>query len=159
MSQSTLYRWLKGIILLVGACGLAAYCWLLPQIARWILADAPEFQYCFIPWMVFMGLSALPCFAVLILSWRIARNIGEDRSFSMQNARLLQGISILAAADAGLFFCGNILFLLLNMNHPGIVLAALGVVFFGIAVSVCTAGLSHLVQKAAVLQEQSDLTV
>lgn len=33
------------------------------------------------------------------------------------------------------------------------------VVFAGVAVGVTSAALSHLVQKAAVLQEQSDLTI
>ena len=47
----------------------------------------------------------------------------------------------------------------LEMNHPGIVLISLIVVFFGSAVAVAAAVLSHLVLKAALLQEQSDLTI
>ena len=45
------------------------------------------------------------------------------------------------------------------MNHPGVVLASFGVVFVGIALSVAFAALSHLVKKAAALQEQSDWTI
>ena len=86
-------------------------------------------------------------------------NIGKDRSFSMDNARLLQRISRLAAGDAVFFFLGNVLLLLLNMSHPGVVLAALVIVFVGVAVAVAAAVLSYLVQKAAALQEQSDLTI
>ena len=47
----------------------------------------------------------------------------------------------------------------MNMNHPGIVLLAMVVVFAGIAVTVAAASLSHLVSRAADLQEQSDLTI
>ena len=64
-----------------------------------------------------------------------------------------------AGADAGILFIGNVLFLLLGMNHPGILLGALLVVFIGVGISVAAAVLSLLVRKAAVLQEQSDLTI
>lgn len=45
------------------------------------------------------------------------------------------------------------------MNHPSIVLLSFFIEFFGVAVSVSAAALSHLVMKAAVLQEESDLTI
>ena len=64
-----------------------------------------------------------------------------------------------SAADAAFFFVGNVLLFLLNMSHPSVALLSLGVVFVGIAVAVVAAVLSHLVQKAAVLQEQSDWTI
>ena len=77
----------------------------------------------------------------------------------MDNARLLKWISWLAAGDSVYFFVGNFVLLLLNMSHPGIVLYSLPVVFVGIAVTVTTAALSHLVRRAAELQKQSDLTI
>jgi len=61
--------------------------------------------------------------------------------------------------DAGFFFVGNIILFLLSMSHPGVVIASLVIVFVGIAVAVAAAALSHLVKKAAVLQEQSDWTI
>ena len=66
---------------------------------------------------------------------------------------------MLAAADAAFFFAGNLLLLLLDMSHPAVLLASLAVVFVGVAVAVGAAVLSHLAQKAAALQEQSDLTI
>ena len=81
------------------------------------------------------------------------------RSFSETNAKLLQWISYLAAADAGFFFVGNIVMLFLSMSHPGITLLSLLVVFAGAAVAAAAAALSHLVKKAAALQEQSDWTI
>ena len=86
-------------------------------------------------------------------------NIGKDRSFCVENARLLKWISALAAADAAFFFLGNILYLLLGWSHPGVTLLCLLVVFVGVAISVAAAALSHLVMKAAALQEQSELTI
>ena len=45
------------------------------------------------------------------------------------------------------------------MNHPGILLVSLLICVIGIAISIAAACLSHLVRKAADLQEQSDFTV
>ena len=53
----------------------------------------------------------------------------------------------------------GIVFLVLNMNHPAIVLISLIVLVIGIAISAVSATLSHLVKKASDLQEQSDLTI
>ena len=77
----------------------------------------------------------------------------------MENARALRAIAFLAAGDAAFFFLGNVVFLFLNMSHPGVVLASLLGVFAGVAVAIAAAALSHLVRKAAELQEQSDFTI
>ena len=45
------------------------------------------------------------------------------------------------------------------MSHPGVALASLLGVFAGVAVAIAAAALSHLVRKAAELQEQSDYTI
>lgn len=45
------------------------------------------------------------------------------------------------------------------VNHPGVILALVLIVFACVVASVVAAVLSHLVVKAADLQEQSDLTI
>ena len=119
----------------------------------------PEFANRFWPWVIFIWVSGIPCFTVLIYAWKIATNIGNDQSFTDQNAVLLKNISILSALDAAFFFVGNVVLLFLSMSHPGVVIASLVIVFVGVAVAVASAALSHLVKKAAVLQEQSDWTI
>ena len=159
MGQKTLSMWLKGIIVGVGLCGLAVYVTVVPAFAAYVREGYPEFAFAILPWNFFVWCSAVPCYAVLVFAWGIASNIGMDRSFSEDNAKKLRWISVLAAGDALFFFLGNILYLFLGMNHPGIVLVSLVVVFIGVAVAVASAALSHLVKKAAALQEQSDLTI
>ena len=159
MEQKTLSKWLKGIIIGIGLCGLVVYTVVFPALGDALQTEYPEFAGCFWPWIIFIWCSGIPCFAVLFLAWKIAASIGLDRSFSEENATLFRWISVLAAGDAAFFFAGNILLLFLNMNHPGIVLASFVVEFVGVAVAVAAAGLSHLVKKAAALQEQSDWTI
>ena len=159
MNQKNLARWLKCIFAIVGVGGLLVYTVVIPLYGVQLRAAYPEFSHRFLPWLLFLWISGVPCFVVLGFAWKMATNIGQDQSFSLQNVRLLKWTSVLAAADAGFFFVGNVLLFLLNMSHPSVALLSLGVLFVGIAVPVVAAVLSHLVQKGAVLQEQSDWTI
>jgi len=160
MKQTTLSKWLKTIIIGVGICGLIVYGMVIPMLGE-SLANylQGEFDYCYLPWLIFIRLTAIPCYLALFFAWKIASNIGKDQSFTVANAKYLKWISILAMTDAAFFFVGNIVYLFLGLNHPGIVVWSLLVVFAGVAVAVASASLSHLVLKAEVLQEQSDLTI
>ncbi len=159
MEQKTLSKWLKCILIGVGICGLIVYAVVIPMYGLHLKTLYPEFSNRFWPWQIFLWVSGIPCFAALVFVWKITTNIGRDQSFSKQNAQLLKWISNLSAADAGFFFAGNILLLLLNMSHPSVVIASFMIVFAGVTIAVVSAILSHLVKKAAVLQEQSDWTI
>lgn len=159
MSQKSLSKWLKGIITGMGICGAIIYLYLIPVWGRDIAEANPEFLYCYIPWIVVILVTAIPCYWGLYFGWRISSEIGKDNSFSMENARYLRNISMLAALDSVYFFLANLVLMILNMNHPGIFLLSLFVVFAGIAVTVATAGLSHLVRKAADLKAENELTI
>ena len=159
MNQKKLSAWLKGIVIGIGICGLIVYFIILPTIGDSLRQSYPEFAAWHWPWMIFLWVTAVPCYAALLMGWKIAANIGLDRSFSQENARLLQIIAGLAAGDTAYFFAGNIVMFFMNMNHPGIFLLSLLICFAGISVTVAAVCLSHLVYKAADLQEQSDLTI
>ncbi|MBR1391073.1 MAG: DUF2975 domain-containing protein [Lachnospiraceae bacterium] len=159
MEQKALTKWLKIILIGVGICGLIVYIVIFPSYGQSLVYEYPEFSNRYWPWLIFLWVSGIPCYTVLVFGWKIASNIGKDRSFSNENAGYLKWISWLAAADGIFFFVGNIVLLFTNMSHPGIALFSLLVVFAGVAVAVASAALSHLVQKAAVLQQQSDLTI
>lgn len=159
MKQKNLANWLKLIIVGIAVCGLIVYAGIFPMYGRTLADTYKDYSHAYVPWLVFIYITAIPCYTVLVFCWQIASNIGADRSFSQANAKLLKRISFLAAADSLIFFAGNIIYLLLDMNHPSIVLLSLIIVFVGIAISVAAAALSHLVNKAAELQEQSDLTI
>ena len=159
MNQHKLSAWLKATLIGVGLCGLVVYFAVLPIVADSTRESFPEFAGWHWPWMIFLWATAIPCFAALVMGWKIAVNIGKDRSFTLENARLLQVVSWLAAGDAAFFFLGNVVLFFLSMNHPGVLLISLLICFAGVAVAVAAACLSHLVRKAADLQEQSDLTI
>ena len=113
----------------------------------------------YIPWLVMFIISAIPCYVILYLGWRVAGNIGKDRSFSLENARHIKLASKIILFDALYFFVVNVCMWRIYVNHPGVILVLVFIVFACVVASVVAAVLSHLVVKAADLQEQSDLTI
>ena len=159
MEQKTLSLVLKLVLAGFAVAGAIVYFWVLPVLGAEFAAAYPEFARCYWPWLIFLWLTAVPCYITLFFGWSIAAEIGRDNSFSIKNAVSLRNIALLAAFDAAFFFIGNILFLFLDMNHPAVVLASCFVTFLGVAVAVAAACLSHLVYKAAKLREENDLTI
>lgn len=159
MTQKSLSRWLKGIIVGIAICGLVIYGGLIPMFGKELVDAYPEFSYCYYPWLTILWVSAIPCYLVLFNGWKIMVEIARDNSFSMENARYLKRICILALVDSAYFFVANLVLFFLNMNHPGILMASLFVDFAGVAVAVTAASLSHLVLKAAEIQQENNLTI
>lgn len=159
MNQVLLSKWLKAVIIGTGVCDTVVYFLVFPFWGRDIIYAYPEFSSWYWPWLTFLWLTAIPCYIALVSGWKIVTEIGRDQSFCIENAKRLRLISILAAIDSAFVFVGNIVFLLLNMTHPGVFLIALFVVFGGIALTAVFAALSHMVLKAAKLREENDLTI
>ena len=99
MEQKGLARWLKGIIIGVGLCGLYGYLNVVPGYGQSLVRRFPEFSYCYMPWLVVILLTAIPIYIALFFAWKIADNIGKDRSFSRENAVALKWIARLAVID------------------------------------------------------------
>ena len=159
MKQDSLAKWLKGIIIGIGICGFLICLVILPMLAKDILYEGPGMEHYYRPWMIFIWISAIPCYVVLFYGWKVASNIGRDNSFCEDNAVYLKRISYMAVIDSIYFFVGNIVLTFMTISHPSVFIGSLFVIFAGISVAVAAAALSHLVMKAAALQEQSDLTI
>lgn len=159
MSQKGLANSLKAVIIGIGACGLAIYFYFLPVWGKVIVNSAEGYEDCYLPWMFFLWITAIPCYLVLFCGWKIASEIGRDNSFSDINAKLLKYIAGLTAFDSVFLFVGSIVLYILNLSHVTVVLLSMVIVFAGITVTVAAAALSHLVYKAAVLKKESELTI
>ena len=162
MSQKSLARWIKGILLGFAAFGLifclcVIYFGVIPLFGRDIFFE--DKGYMFTPWMIFLLITATPCYIFLVMGWKIAVNIENDRSFSVENATYLKKMAYLALGDTIFFAVGNIVFLFLNLSHPAMLLGSLVIDFLGVSVSVGCAALSHLVQKATEIQTENELTI
>ena len=159
MQQKSLSNWLKVAIICLAVFGLLVYGMVIPNYGRNLAVQNTDYAHCFWPWMTLLILTAIPCYTALVFGWRIATDIGRDRSFSEANAKRMKWISNLAFGDVILFFFGNTMLLFLGMSHPGVFLLSLLPDMLGVAIAVCAAALSHLIYKSAQLQQDADLTV
>lgn len=150
---------LKLIIVGVAICGIVLCAFVIPSIGKHIVLYYKELSHWYLPWLIFVTLTSLPCFTALVPLWQIATRIGADNSFCVENAKALKLFSTLAYADSAFFFLGNIVLLFAGFNHPTIVMLSLLAVFAGIAIAIISSCLSHLVLKAASIKDENDLTI
>lgn len=159
MKHDLFAKWLKIVIAGTTLIGLTCCGYVIPYMGKIMGQQYPEFQSWILPWQIVIYICAIPCFIAMVISWKIASNIEKDNSFCMANARLFKNFSILALSDSVFFLLASIVFLIVGMNHPGLLLIDFLIVFFGMAVFVCTSALSYLVAKAASIQDENDLTI
>ncbi len=159
MSSKALSKMIRAADIAIALCGLVVCIYILPIIGADVVKEYPEFSHWYLPWFTFLMLTAAPCFAVLVVVWKLAAAIRQERVFTIQTAHLVKYGSLIILCDVGFFFIGNIVFLLLNMNHPGVILLSLFVDIFGITLAVSAATLSRYITRASALQEEVDGTI
>ena len=140
-------------------CGIIIYLFAFPTIGKSLVAMAPEFEGCFWPWLIFLWITGIPCVLVLIQIWKVTETIRNDRIFVQDNVRRISMISKLALSDSVFFLLGNIILLLLNMNHPSILILSLGVSFVGCSIAIVSSAFAGFVNQGVALQEENDLTI
>jgi hypothetical protein len=150
---------LRAAVIAVAVCGLFACAYILPAEGADLAVYFPELAGWYLPWLLFLLAASLPCFAILALIWIISSAVRDDRVFSIKAARIVRLGSLLMFGDVGFFFLGNVVFLMLNISHPGIFFMSLFVDVFGSALAVAAAVLSRYLTKAAALQEEADATI
>ena len=159
MPSKTLCRLVRVAVIGVALCGIAACFYFLPSFGANIVNNYPDYSHYYLPWLIFLWLSATPCFVFLVLIWKISTAIKSETVFTLQTARLIKTCAVILFCDVGFFFLGNIIFMLLGLNHSGVLLLSAIVNVFGVTVAVLVAVLSRYITKAAALQEEADGTI
>lgn len=159
ISKSFLIKCLKAILLCMGIGGACIYFGLFPYVGLELRSQYPEFKNAFYPWLLFLWCSGVPCYAVLVLLWQFVKSVEKRKPFTLENAERFRKIGVCALFDSIFFLAGNLLLLVLNWNHPSILLVSLLICLGGAAVWVVATLLSLLCKKAAVLQADNDLTI
>lgn len=159
MTQKALSKWMKIIIIMFALFGAVIFGCVVPLVCADASGRYSEYSACFLPWLLFSLSTAIPCYAVLIIGWQIAKSISDDKAFGAGNSAKLKTVAIISLATSVYLFAGSTIFLALNMLHFTVYACALLITFVGVAISVASAVLSYLVQRAEKLQEDSDLTI
>lgn len=159
MEIRKLSKFLKFILTGLFVLGLIFYIFILPLIGKTIVEVNPELSNWYLPWLIFLSLTSIPILLGLFYSAKISKNISYDLAFTEENSKYLKYISRLALIDSVFFFLGNIVMLLLNMNHSSVLILSILISFFGLSLYVIFSILSCFVSKSADLQSENDLTI
>ncbi len=152
MKQQEMANWLKGITIFTAVVALSILLGLMPRVVSEFITLNENFVQ---PLTIFIWATALPAYICLYKVWQICVNIGENKSFCHQNAKLLKHISALSILDTLLYLLSLIFF----TDNIIYILFVICVVAVGIFMAVLTVALAHLTTKAAILKQENDLTI
>jgi hypothetical protein len=159
MLQKNVSCWLRGLIIVALVVGLAVFFVIVPLVGTELRRTYPEFQARLWPWLIFLWCFSVPCFWSLVPGWQLFGRVGGNSAFCRENALCLKTISQLLLADGAFFFAGNVAYWLLNLSHPSVLIASLFVSLALLAIGIAAAVLEGLVERAAALREDSELTI
>ncbi|MBP3940997.1 MAG: DUF2975 domain-containing protein [Christensenellaceae bacterium] len=95
----------------------------------------------------------------IFFAWAIFADIGRDRSFTMKNAVRLKMIAWLFLSDSLVFLAALAVVFILKIGSAGLPFVMLLIIFIGISLTVICACLSHLIAKAAAIEQENELTI
>lgn len=130
-----------------------------PVLAHSCAQMYPELSHLKWPGLAIFWLVGLMCALGLWEFARVARRIARDQSFCVENAVSFRRIRLLAWAALGLLISGTVGLCCMAHVHPGILLGLLLTGLPAAVVAILSGTLSHLVDGAARLQQDSDLTI
>ena len=155
MKHSTMANLLRGVIILLVLCGVFVHLYLLPNmfvggIYRELVTG---------PWLILAAIALIPCYAVTVIAWQIAGSIEKEREFCHRNATRFRWIFGLALSDSAVFLVGSVILFLIGRAYAWCVLGAVVLAALGVCVAIAAAVMSHLIDRAAVMQDDADLTI
>lgn len=65
MKRDTISKLLKIMILGMGIGGFAIFLLVFPTVSKELVSSYPEFSNYYLPWLIFIWLTAIPCYIVL----------------------------------------------------------------------------------------------
>jgi len=152
MSHKTMARLLRVVMIILALCGIFMHLWWIPfapksffPISRW--------------WAILANIALIPCWAVLVIGWKIAASIADEKEFCYRNAKRFRVIFYLSLIDSIFFALGSIVAFIIDPWSFLCIVLVVPLMIFGICISICAAVMARLIEGAAKLQEESDLTI
>ncbi len=161
MNKQVISSLLKLVALFIGSVFLFAGLYIVPAHFRFLQRFAPEIGPLFLPILAYINLSFVPVYLCLGLAWQVFSTIAQDNSFCEKNAKRLQLACRLALVDVAML-AAFFLFVLLRLPFLAdmvFFISSLCIAFVGLSASIVCFALSKLIEQAAELKQEVDLTV
>src|SRR5699024_10185242 len=130
---------------MAGLISLVLVAVLAPILGKELIFAHPELKYLFWPSLIFIWLTAIPVFISFYL---FSHEIIKDNPFYIKNVSRLTIVSRLALLEAAFYLFALIMLIILSVFQVSLLLIIIIVMFIALAMSVITAILAHLIDKA-----------
>lgn len=159
MKQSEIAKWLKAISIAIAIMGIFFFFLVVPILAGQMKTEYPEVAFLYWPGLCYGWLIAAGCYYILYQFWKVAKEIGNDNSFSLENCSSFVKMSRMALIMALIWFIGLLILSICKWMNPGILILMLLAIFISLVISILTAALSHLIRKAYEMKQENELTI
>lgn len=159
MRQTNVAKWIKGITIAIGVMGIVFFAFVMPYIGKLFFMRNTQIAFLYLPTMIFGGVTAVFCYAVLFQFWKVCLQIEKDNSFSVANVRSFSIMSKLLMVLAGLWTIYLIVHLVCGWATFEMVWRMVLFIFVWSIIAGLCAALSVLIEKAMKIQEENDLTI
>ncbi|MEK5530217.1 MULTISPECIES: DUF2975 domain-containing protein [unclassified Viridibacillus] len=159
MKQKELAKWLKLIIVFCGLFGLLFCIFVGPEIGRNVLLESKSFKPLFNPFLVFIWITGVPYFIALCVGWIICSDISVGNDFTVENAKRLKLISVLAMIEGALYAVALLYTVIIRNYNTNLLMILLLILFFAIVISVFTSLLSYLMRRASEIKQDNEFTI
>ena len=159
MKRNLMGKYLKLTLVIALLACIVLFFVIVPNVITDLTSYNAIYDVIYIPALIFIWFTTIPVFIAFYKFWIVFSEIGRDNSFCERNARALRDVSFLASLDSVLYFIALIIALVMKLYSTGILIIALFIIFAGLIFAVLCAALSHLVEKAAALKSENDLTI
>lgn len=159
MEQKGIANILKIFCIGVALVGALFFFWYMPERIGELSGLHPETIHLKWPGIIGIWMIAVLCYIALGSFWSICTRIGKDNSFCMENAKSMKIIGVLALL-AAILVLGSIIFLAcVNWLSKEYAVRMFFLVCIAVGIGVICLALSALIQRAALLKEENDLTI
>ena len=158
-SRNVLAGLLKAVAIFVGSAllltGLGPVRW----FAQYIAGVEPQLAAFAPKAVIYVNLGFVPVYGALLLAWMVFDAIGRDESFSYNNGKRLRGAAGLALLEVVWLVTGFFWFDGAGAMSPFVAIAFVGLILLGVSAAILCYALAQLIDQAAALKEEADLTV
>lgn len=161
MTRKTMTLGLKTITVLLAVLILFFFFVDLPIIGQGMALRTPEYAWAYWPCLIWAWVFMLPILTALIPAWQIFDTIREKgKAFCHENTGRFRLMGRCAMAAGVIFLCGMLIMAFRKAGSAPLVLVVTPLVMlFFLALSFICHVFSHLVEDAAELKEENELTI
>lgn len=159
MEQKTIAKLLKIFSVITAIIGGIFFFWYLPVIICQAAEMIDEAAFLKIPAILCVIFIACLCYSALWNFWKICTQIGNNNSFCKENAQSMKNIGGLAFAVLIIILLGTLFLLIIGFLNAAWFFVCLFMSFVACGIAVICFALSKLIENAAMIKEENDLTI